>query len=116
MITRSEWSRQHCYCFVCGFSSCDGYGLETHEIARGYARAKSMTEPSTWLRACNSQTKEDCHRRKLDGMSIVKQLALKKRFDPEHYNRQRVNVLRRRQPDAITEAEVAAAMRTLTEE
>ena len=115
MITRREWSKQHCYCFVCGYSSFTGYGLETHEIVRGSGRKKSMTEPSTWLRACNSQTEQDCHRRKLDGMPIVQQLALKKLHDKEHYNRQRVNVLRRRQPDAITEAEVNKAMRTLQE-
>lgn len=116
MITRAQWSEQQCSCFVCGYTSLTGYGLETHEIVRGSGREKSLTEPSTWIRACNYKTPNDCHRRKLDGMPIVMQLVLKKKFDPEHYNRERVNVLRHRQPDAITEAEVAAAMRTLTQE
>ncbi len=115
MITRSEWSNQQSSCFVCGYASFTGYGLETHEIARGPHKKKAMKEPSTWIRTCNGKA-NDCHARRLDGMDPAMQLALKLRYDEEHYDRQRVNVLRHRQPDAITEAEVDAAMRTLTQE
>jgi hypothetical protein len=50
---------------------------------------------------------------RLDGMPIARQLAYKLIHDPEHYDRQRVNVLRRRQPDAVTEREVAMEVRLL---
>lgn len=115
MITRPNWSKQHCFCFVCGYSSSSGYGLETHEIVRGSGREKSLKEPSTWIRACNYQTENDCHRRKLDGMPIVVQLALKLKHDKEHYDRERVNFLMHQEPGAITDADVAKAMRTLKE-
>lgn len=41
---------------------------------------------------------------------IVEQLALKALCDVKHYDRVKVNQLRGRQPDAITESEVWAAL------
>lgn len=114
MITRTAWGKMFCFCFVCGYSTLDSDRLETHEIARGPHRKGAFKEPSTWIRTCNGAG-NDCHHRKLDGMSIAKQLAIKLRFDKEHYDRQRVNVLRGRRPNAVSKADVAKAMRTLKE-
>jgi len=46
---------------------------------------------------------------RLDGMEPVIQLALKAINDPSNYDRPRVNELRRRAPESITEDEVLAA-------
>jgi hypothetical protein len=101
------------FCFVCSRSSFRGHGyakdigpwrLETHEIARGAYRARAIKEPAAWLRVCEG-TSGGCHTR-LGGCPVVIQLALKKKTDPEHYDRERVNQLRNRAPSAITEAEV----------
>jgi hypothetical protein len=43
-------------------------------------------------------------------MDVAKQLAIKRIHDEAGYNRQRVNALRNRQPDAITEGEVCVAV------
>lgn len=119
-LTRSEWSQDFDFCFACGRSNRIGYGddpggalwwLETHEIAGGPSRQKSLREPATWLRVCS-----DCHRgpRGLHHKGVwpvVRQLALKRLYDPQYYNRRRVNELRGRAPEAITEREVSAYLK-----
>ncbi len=107
MISRKEWSETYLFCFVCGRSTfmappCANWPnrLETHEIARGPHRAKALKEPCCWLRVC-----PDCHE-EMAGCPVVVQLALKKMHDSEHYDRQRVNTIRRRAKEAITETEV----------
>jgi len=77
--------------------------LETHEIARGPARAKAVVEPSCWLRVCHT-----CHRTVVAAMPIVQQLARKKIADAENYNRETVLRLRGRPDTSVTEAEVDA--------
>ncbi|KKM93808.1 hypothetical protein LCGC14_1204730 [marine sediment metagenome] len=107
MITRRQWSRQFCFCFKCGYTSLFGDNLETHEIANGPVRQKALKEPATWLRLCNGFA-NNCHdavQGKLE-WPVFRQLALKKMYDPEHYDRVKVNLLRGREPDAITEKEV----------
>lgn len=106
-MTRAEWSLEHTECMVCGHVDRWPRWLETHEIACGPARQAALEEPATWLRACG----EPCHQGK-HGLHdyatwpIARQLALKKKCDPKYYDRKRVNGLRRREPDAITEDEV----------
>ena len=70
-------------------------------MARGPHRQRALHEPAVWMRTCH-----DCHQGELDSMPIVRQLAYKLIHDPEHYDRVAVNLLRHRQPSAITEVEV----------
>ena len=107
-MTRDEWDAAHDECMVCGWTwgmwtSDARRRLETHEIARGPARQAALKAPAAWLRLCNM-----CHD-EMDSLRlwpIARQLAIKKLQDPEHYDRIKVNELRGRQPDAITEEEV----------
>jgi hypothetical protein len=107
MITRKQWSAEHMVCMKCGYGSLSGENLETHEIANGPARQAALKEPSTWLRLCNGFI-NGCHAALHDkgDWPVARQLALKFRYDPEHYDRVTVNVLRGRQPEAITEKQV----------
>lgn len=105
MITRRQWSADHDYCMACGARR----GLETHEIASGPARQKALKIPATWLRLCNGCHQGDEGFDNYAVWPIVRQLALKKRCDPEYYDRVQVNLLRGRAPEAITEAEVDEA-------
>jgi hypothetical protein len=118
--TREEWRATYLFCFACGRTSFRGEGydetigpwhFEVHEIARGNHRKRALTEPAAWLQLCEG-TNGGCHTN-MDGAPIVYQLALKKMHDPEHYNRETVNRLRRRAADAITEAEVDAVVKQL---
>lgn len=104
-ITRRQWSEQHDTCMACGYTSRPWF-LETHEIANGPARQAALKEPATWLRVCL-----DCHHgpnglHNKGEWPVARQLALKLTCDPEHYDRVQVNLLRGRQPEAITEDEV----------
>jgi hypothetical protein len=106
-ITREQWSAEHMVCMKCGYVSLSGQNLETHEIASGPARQAALKEPSTWLRTCNGFI-NNCHDALHDKSEwpIARQLALKWCCDPEHYDRVKVNLLRGRQPEAITETDV----------
>lgn len=76
---------------------------DVHEIARGASRAKAESVRQTWLAVCRA-----CHE-ELDDYSvwpISRQLAVKRRCDPEWYDREMVNLLRNRSPEAISEREV----------
>lgn len=103
-MTRDEWTYLFDKCMVCGRKAS-----EIHEIACGPSRQKALEEPAAWLWLC-----AECHRGK-NGVHnyavwpISRQLAIKRRADPEHYDRVRVNRLRGRADEAITEAEVDAA-------
>jgi hypothetical protein len=95
-------------CWVCGWSSTTTAwqdrlrrGLDVHHITRGVHRAKGHDDPAALMLVC-----AECHHGVVDSMSVPSQLALKRHYDPQWYDRVRVNVLRRRQPNAITEAEV----------
>lgn len=110
-----EWLSAHIYCFGCGWkygswsASCGRFALHAHHIPRGVHREKALYELSAILRLCNV-----CHNGRFDGMPVVRQLAYKKLRDPKHYDRVEVNLLRDRQPDAITEAEVDEAVALIT--
>lgn len=102
-ITRPQWAKKHRVCMVCGTKR----HLQTHEIANGPARQAALKEPATWLRLCDGFI-NGCHAALHDKgeWPVAKALALKKFYDPDNYDRVAVNLLRDRQPDAITEAEV----------
>ena len=93
-------------CWLCGRTARQAaFGrLEIHHIVRGSLRAMARDEWCTLMRTCC-----ECHESRLDGMAIATQLALKREHDPAGYDRVTVNVLRRRQPEAITEDEVDLA-------
>jgi len=109
-ISRTEWGKQFDTCWICGkgHSYADWRWLETHECCRGPFRAAAVKEPAAWLRVCNH-----CHAENLP--SLAGQLALKKKFDPENYDRVKVNQLRHRQPDAVSEEEVDEELKKLQE-
>jgi hypothetical protein len=100
---RADFNRKFDRCFLCGARTNETFPprLETHEITRGPSRAKSLQVRAALIRTC-----PPCHAGRLDGMSVVRQLAIKKFADPEGYDRLEVNRLRRRAPESITEAEV----------
>jgi hypothetical protein len=56
---------------------------------------------AAFLRLCGA-----CHAELFASMPIARQLALKALVDPESYDRQAVCLLRGRDPDEVTEAEV----------
>lgn len=113
-ITRDQWSEQMCFCFKCGYESLYGTNLETHEIANGPARQAALKEPATWLRLCGAFA-NNCHEALHDKgeWPVDRQLALKLRCDPDNYDRVAVNLLRGREPEAITEAEVDACVQRM---
>ena len=75
-------------------------GVQTHHICRGPHRAKAKTEECNLLRLCFR-----CHAI-VDGWPVAKQIALQAVNNPDAYDRVKVNLLRSRQPEAITEAQV----------
>lgn len=95
---RFAFKLEHSECMVCRGQTCD-----CHEIARGGVRSKSVRDRCSWLSLCRT-----CHESMGDQSTwtIARQLALKALRDPGHYDRQRVNLLRGEQPDAISELEV----------
>ena len=99
---RQAFAREFPRCWICGKRADD-----VHEIARGPARGNAYADRSTWLRLCRL-----CHDDVGDYSKypIARQLWLKRTNDPEYYDRERVNMLRGRQPDAITESEVDDAV------
>jgi hypothetical protein len=78
---------------------CGNIATDTHEMARGPARRAAYGERCAWLRLCRR-----CH----DGIGsdVAYQLAVKAMNDLDFYDRIRVNQLRGREDDAITEREV----------
>jgi hypothetical protein len=97
-------------CWLCGVTAEQSWlkRLEIHHIVRGPSRGKALDERCALIRACH-----DCHFRRLDSMPVVMQLAIKKRYDLTCYDRVKVNVLRGRAKEAITEAEVDVKMAAL---
>lgn len=93
---RDEYRECHPRCEV---PWCEERATELHEISRGPARAKSLNVEAALLHLCR-----ECHW-KMGALPVAAQLALKK-LAGSGYDRQRVNELRGRQPDAITEQEV----------
>lgn len=102
---REAWAEQFNRCWICFCTarnvSVTGPGLETHEIA---SRAQA---PNRWAEKCNYfRSCPTCHREVLSWICEALQLAYKRMNDPENYDRVKVNLMRGRQTNAISESEV----------
>lgn len=82
-----------------------------HEIGTRGNRKAFLDQPCSWAAACS-----ECNTDKLTDYRLwplVRQLAVKKREDPENYDLAAYLKLRGEGPAAITEGEVLLAMRAL---
>ena len=97
---RQRFAREFPRCWL-----CDSTAHDVHEIARGVHRKRAVNERCAWLRTCRY-----CHDNKLADYAIwplERQYALKMIYDPENYDRLRLNEIRGRADDAISEVDVA---------
>ena len=94
---RKRFKEELKFCCLCGWAMP---AIDVHEIVGGGARVKAIQTRAAWLLVCRL-----CHDQ-VQYMPRVRQLVLKAKSDPVHYDRQAVNILAGRQADAITEAEV----------
>ena len=114
--TRRDFAAIFDRCFLCGTRVINAYPpvLCTHEIARGPDRQVAKDERCCLIRTCAR-----CHESRLNGMPVVRQLAIKKIADHQGYDRKAFNIIRSAhnlrgpQPEAITEAEVDAEVAVL---
>ena len=91
----------------CAYPGCGRKAVCIHEIAFGAgARRRAYVERCTWLPACGWHNRSGCGFHNLAEMPIARQCALKYVLDREHYDLVRINDLRGRAPQAISEAEV----------
>ena len=95
--TFREWSQQ---CMVCTFREC----TEVHEICNGPDRQVALGRRETWLALCRR-----CHDEIGDKSlwPVERQLAVKLLHDPEWFDPEAVNIIRGRDPDAITIVEIS---------
>lgn len=106
-MTLQEWRYQHRDddCWACGRPSYAYPPHEEHHITSGVHRKAGKEVLANLVRVCR-----DCHTGNesmhTGAWPIARQLALKKIHDPDTYDRVEVNLLRSRQPEAITEDEV----------
>lgn len=93
-------------CWACS----DEPSAHVHEMASGPDREKALEDRAAWF-----AVGEKCHRviHLTSKWPLEKQLAVKKKYDPEHYNRVRVNKLRGRMKNAITAKQVRTAGKDL---
>jgi len=104
---RQEYLREHPYCACCNERS-----VCVHEIASGSARNAALSERCAWLATCWL-----CNLDKLTDYSvwpIARQLAAKAIQDPRYYSKGKVCELRGRDPNAIDDADVIRAARTIS--
>jgi len=88
---------------ICQSPWCRRLATDIHEIARGSHRQAALGERCCLLHLCRA-----CHD-EMDDYSvwpIARQLAMKLLGDPEGYDRVRVNLIRGRAAEAITQDEV----------
>lgn len=97
---RAQFVMETNCCWVCGRT----YNLGVHEIARGIHREAAFTERMTWIVACGECNCGPLHDHR--AWPLAKQLALKWVHDRPHFLLEEFNVLRDREPGAITWAEV----------
>jgi hypothetical protein len=76
-----------------------------HEIAKRSQAPKQWGERCNYFLACNP-----CNCTVLEDATLPYQFAIKLLNDAKHYDRRRVNVLRGRAPDAISESDVMRAL------
>lgn len=99
-------------CWLCGTLAVNTWPpkIEIHHIVRGPLRQQAREEWCVLVATC-----QRCHQQYLDGMELATQLALKKINDPEHHDRLKVNELRHRAPDSVSEVDVKIAELELIE-
>jgi len=91
----------------CQVPLCAAKATELHEISRGSSRGKSLGVRAALLHLCAFDHGQ------MDVLPVAGQLALKLLADPDGYDRIAVNLLRGRQPEAISAEEVAAWVKIL---
>jgi hypothetical protein len=99
-----EWAFGFDKCWRCGKRGGWGMGLVIHHFVMGTSKHKNDLR-TTGLACIDCH--DDEHRGR--GIGLAGWLALKRRLDGTHYDRRACNVLRGRDPEAITEDEVDAA-------
>ncbi len=93
---RAQFRKDFPCCMYCG-----RFGGDIHEISRGGSREKSLGERCALLRLCRH-----CHERIHKDWTVEQQYALKALRDPDGFDRVRLNLLRNRWEDAISESDV----------
>ena len=97
---KAERLAEYPHCWICGTR----HDLVVHEMA------KRSQAPYKWGERCNYfLTCNTCNCGILESLDIGFQLAFKEMRDYRHYNRERVNELRGRAPDAVSERDVSLA-------
>lgn len=104
---QKEWEAQFLFCFLCGYSSLRNANLETHHIISRNRSTVGKDDPANWLRICDVWA-NNCHD-KISSVPKPIQYALKKMHDPDHYDLDRLNQLRR---ESVTEEDVDQFVRT----
>lgn len=98
----------------CAYPCCRKSAACVHEIAFGNGvRPQAVKDPATWLPSCIEHNKSGQGFHDVMRMPIVAQLALKMILDFSRYDRERVNEMRGKARDAITQAEVDTAAKEL---
>ena len=102
------WAELWSSCWICGHRGEWPQTLQIHHLVRGCNR--KANDLATTALAC-----EACHQREHDGagLGLVGWMAIKMLHDPEHYDRERVNELRHRAKNAVSEKEVAIVVAAL---
>ena len=98
---REDWANQFDRCWVCGWGEAWGVPLETHEIGSRAQAPLRWADKRNYFCACHS-----CNGDILNYLCEPLQLAYKKMYDPDNYDRQFINEIRGHAPDAIAEHEV----------
>ncbi len=104
-MTRDKWRKLWDRCMACGKRSA-WPGYEIHEIACGPARQAAMKESAAWLFLCSGCHRGDTGMEDYSVWPIARQLCLKRKYDNPNYDREAVNRLRGRAPNAISEEDV----------
>ena len=102
------WAENQTCCWSCGRKGSWPVSLQIHHFVRGCNR--HANEMATLGAAC-----EKCHREEHNGHSLglLRWMALKVLYDAEYADRVKVNTLRGRAPDAISEAELAVEVSSI---
>lgn len=83
MDERREWAEKHPRCWICNATSHAGFPLETHEIEkRSQAPHHKWASLVNYFRVCKK-----CHMDDVEDMTHAEQLAYKRVYDPENYDR-----------------------------
>lgn len=99
MDERRAWGQSFDFCWLCLRSERE-IELHIHEIA-SRAQSSQCFDVRSLFRACR-----DCNCQDLDWLPEGLMLALKRRYDPENYDRVFVNRARGRADNAISDGEV----------